>query len=131
MRTKKYFLLFMIQFLVSIVFSQNNIQRSVYDLNDPRNPDCPCHKLQKQADQEYARQNKPISEQQDQRVNERDLSVNLDISPVQWKNKAPKSVYRYKRKRKSDRFNDMRFRMTKRMQITRKSRPDFSVCYKW
>lgn len=33
-----------------------------YDLNDPRNPDCPCHAAQKQADEEYARlqqQNNP------------------------------------------------------------------------
>jgi len=29
---------------------------SKYDLNDPRNPDCPCHKYQKIADEEYARQ---------------------------------------------------------------------------
>jgi hypothetical protein len=26
-----------------------------YDLNDPRNPDCPCHQYQKQADEEYQR----------------------------------------------------------------------------
>src|SRR5438270_5343267 len=24
-----------------------------YDINDPRNPDCPCHKYQRQADEEY------------------------------------------------------------------------------
>lgn len=24
-----------------------------YDINDPRNPNCPCHKLQKQAEEEY------------------------------------------------------------------------------
>jgi hypothetical protein len=27
-------------------------------LDDPRNPDCPCHKLQKLADDEYARLNR-------------------------------------------------------------------------
>jgi hypothetical protein len=26
-----------------------------YDINDPRNPDCPCHKYQKLADEEYAK----------------------------------------------------------------------------
>ncbi|CAN5358335.1 hypothetical protein BH09BAC5_BH09BAC5_02200 [soil metagenome] len=26
-----------------------------YDLNDPRNPDCPCHAAQKLADEEYQR----------------------------------------------------------------------------
>lgn len=38
--------------LTNNVFSQN-IQNQQYDLNDPRNPDCPCHKLQKLADDEY------------------------------------------------------------------------------
>lgn len=28
-----------------------------YDINDPRNPDCPCHKYQKLAEEEYARKN--------------------------------------------------------------------------
>jgi hypothetical protein len=27
--------------------------KTKFDLNDPRNPDCPCHKYQKQADKEY------------------------------------------------------------------------------
>jgi hypothetical protein len=33
-----------------------------YELNDPRNPDCPCHAAQKKADEEYAKlqqQNNP------------------------------------------------------------------------
>jgi hypothetical protein len=37
--------------LSPIIFSQTNNQQ--YDLNDPRNPNCPCHKLQKQAEDEY------------------------------------------------------------------------------
>ncbi len=35
-----------------------------YDINDPRNPNCPCHKLQQQADEEYLammRNNKNVS----------------------------------------------------------------------
>ena len=27
--------------------------KTKFDLNDPRNPDCPCHAWQKQADKEY------------------------------------------------------------------------------
>lgn len=30
-------------------------QNSKYDINDPRNPNCPCHKYQKLADEEYAK----------------------------------------------------------------------------
>lgn len=44
-------LTFLLVLLSTIVFSQTNNQQ--YDLNDPRNVDCPCHKLQKQAEDEY------------------------------------------------------------------------------
>ena len=30
--------------------------KTKYDINDPRNPNCPCHKYQKIADEEYQRQ---------------------------------------------------------------------------
>ena len=48
--------------LLFILFSSTNTialaqtTNQQYNLNDPRNPDCPCHKLQKQADDEYQRQ---------------------------------------------------------------------------
>ncbi|MGZ4060488.1 MAG: hypothetical protein ACXVPU_15750, partial [Bacteroidia bacterium] len=45
-------LIILLMFLSTIVFSQEN-NNPKYDLNDPRNPDCPCHKLQKQAEDEY------------------------------------------------------------------------------
>ena len=31
--------------------TDNKVQK--YDINDPRNPDCPCHQHQKLADEEY------------------------------------------------------------------------------
>lgn len=34
-------------------------KQAVYDLNDPRNPNCPCHKYQKLADEEFLKQRKP------------------------------------------------------------------------
>jgi hypothetical protein len=34
------------------------VKKQKFDLNDPRNPDCPCHKYQKLADEEYARKSK-------------------------------------------------------------------------
>lgn len=45
-----------IPFLFVIFFSFYSYgQNSKYDINDPRNPNCPCHKYQKLADEEYAR----------------------------------------------------------------------------
>jgi patatin-like phospholipase/acyl hydrolase len=43
-------------FLFCILFTSFSAQDSLkknYDLNDPRNPQCPCHKYQKQADDEF------------------------------------------------------------------------------
>ena len=47
-------LITLLMFLSTIVLSQTN--NSSYDLNDPRNPDCPCHKLQKLAEDEFKQQ---------------------------------------------------------------------------
>jgi hypothetical protein len=34
-------------------FSPGDSLKNKYDINDPRNPDCPCHKYQQQANREY------------------------------------------------------------------------------
>lgn len=57
--------LFILFFLFSSnAFSQNNLGNQQYDLNDPRNPDCPCHKLQKLADDEYDKIQNIVNQQQ-------------------------------------------------------------------
>ena len=44
----------LILFLLVLFFSVSvKSQTSKYDINDPRNPHCPCHKYQKLADEEY------------------------------------------------------------------------------
>lgn len=44
----------LILFLLVLFFAFNlKSQTSKYDINDPRNPHCPCHKYQKLADEEY------------------------------------------------------------------------------
>lgn len=37
--------------------------KNKYELNDPRNPNCPCHKYQKLAEEEFAKLNKGVAEQ--------------------------------------------------------------------
>lgn len=37
------------------LLGQTGDPRKDYPLSDPRNPDCPCHELQKKADEEYER----------------------------------------------------------------------------
>jgi len=46
----KYLFLLVGLFQFNLYYSQN---QEKYDINDPRNPNCPCHKYQKIADEEY------------------------------------------------------------------------------
>lgn len=64
------FILFLL--ISSNSFSQNNVGNQQYDLNDPRNPDCPCHKLQKLADDEYKQMQNKDQQQQ--------FALNVNIS---------------------------------------------------
>lgn len=45
-------LLFFLLIKISLAQPVNTINQE-YDLNDPRNPNCPCHKYQKMADDEF------------------------------------------------------------------------------
>ena len=38
---------------ISLAGDGDKGKKGKFDLNDPRNPDCPCHKYQKIADEEY------------------------------------------------------------------------------
>lgn len=43
----------LILFLLVLFFSVRVNSQTTFDINDPRNPNCPCHKYQKLADEEY------------------------------------------------------------------------------
>ena len=45
--------LFLLSYKVGAITINKDSLKSKYDLNDPRNPNCPCHKHQKLADEEY------------------------------------------------------------------------------
>ncbi len=47
-----------------------------YDLNDPRNPDCPCHAAQKLADEEYKKSLEQHQENNPVDQNNNDLDKN-------------------------------------------------------
>mgnify|MGYP001572075539 CR=1 FL=1 len=42
--------------------------KTQYDINDPRNPNCPCHKQQQQADDEYEQMKQQQNPQQNPQV---------------------------------------------------------------
>lgn len=43
----------LILFLLVLFFRVNVKSQTTFDINDPRNPNCPCHKYQKIAEEEY------------------------------------------------------------------------------
>lgn len=81
-------------------------QEGKYDINDPRNPDCPCHKYQKIADREYenllAMNNKVSKNSGEQtRLPEQELkeTINKNLSGTEKETKK-KNIYFLKNKRK-------------------------------
>jgi len=75
---KKEFTLFLFLFVGSNYYSQNGEQ---FPINDPRNPNCPCHKLQKQAEDEY--KNLLANASKGNTGNNFMLQQNINRNPVQ------------------------------------------------
>jgi len=50
---RKFFSCFLIIASCLSLFTQAQMDGTQFPLNDPRNPNCPCHKQQQQADEEY------------------------------------------------------------------------------
>jgi len=48
-----FFILSCFQFSFANAIVKEDSLKSRFDINDPRNPNCPCHKYQKLADEEY------------------------------------------------------------------------------
>ena len=75
-----------------------------YDINDPRNPDCPCHKYQQQAEEEYARMNK------------------TEVNPAYTKSK---------RKHRQPLIADLNFRFYKTKKGIKKGKGSGIDCFYW
>lgn len=125
-------------------FSQKNIITQEYDINDPRNPNCPCHKYQQMADNEY---------EQSKRQQENQFVLNTDNLNPANNNSGNNSSSRSEKSFSSDRSEssggsssaNKRVKKKKsgiwiRKKINRsklkhskikKLKPDYSVCYKW
>lgn len=121
-----------------ISFSQSNNDKQVFDLNDPRNPDCPCHKYQKMADDEFEQLQKK------KKLNQSgDLAELGDNPSLNDKERQSKDVeigsnpfhsnYSKKKKRKT-----AKRRVHKHINLftlksfkAKRFKPSYSVCFKW
>lgn len=102
-------------------FAQPGNEKQVFDLNDPRNPDCPCHKYQKMADDEF--------EQLQKKNKLNQLEHTADFESYHSTSGYPK----YSKKHKT-----LKGRQQKHVNLfsvkspkTKRFKPCYSVCFKW
>jgi hypothetical protein len=121
-----------------ITFAQPGNDKQVFDLNDPRNPDCPCHKYQKMADEEFEQLNK--KKKLDQSGEVADVGDDQNLNPKQQQSKDPEIVsnpphsnYSKNKKRKK-----VKRRVHKHINLfslrsfkKKRFKPSYSVCFKW
>lgn len=111
-----------------------------YELNDPRNPDCPCHKYQKIAEEEYRKVHNIKNDQQfkstkaDTLHSARPYSVAL---PQRTSKKERSQMYFKKRGKKISTERKRIFRSLqnrkkiKKKKKIRKTHDVYAVCFKW
>lgn len=109
-----------------------------FPLNDPRNPNCPCHKLQKQAEDEFAQQNKTKDQfgniENYTNVNVKERNKLKSFSEIGEKGKRSISVLsitKYKHKKKVIWITKVRFKLSKKVHRIKKTLPDYEICFKW
>ena len=121
---------FLLSFLLVVFFIQATVinkdsLKSKYDINDPRNPNCQCHKYQKQAEEEYKAWLKKQAKEQGVSVSSLDKRDDKIV-----KHKSA-DLFRIKSGRKSkahSRFKKMfdlkRYKLWHRIHKT-------DACFKW
>lgn len=121
-----------------ITFAQPGNDKQVFDLNDPRNPDCPCHKYQKMADEEFEQLQKKNKLDQSNDLAELGDDQNLNLKQRQSKDSdilsdPPHSNYSKNKKRKK-----VKRRVHKHINLfslrsfkTKRFKSSYSVCFKW
>lgn len=121
-----------------ISFAQPGNDKQVFDLNDPRNPDCPCHKYQKMADDEFEQLKKKKKLNQSGDLAELGDDQNLNLKKSQSKDSEivsnpPHSNYSKKKKRKTVKRKGHKHinLFTLRSFKTKRFKPSYSVCFKW
>lgn len=114
---KQNFSLYFFAIFFCFLFFVKTIVAQEYELNDPRNPNCPCHHYQKMAEDEF--------QKKQQKQNNELLASNLSTE------KKQQSRTKTKRKKYFHCFykikNRLVFNRTKKIKIV----TNYSVCFKW
>jgi hypothetical protein len=126
--------------LILLFISSSAVFAQKYDINDPRNPDCPCHKMQQLAEKEFAMLNnqndgtqnvlnqivKNQEEGQLANENKNSLSNTLD------RNYPIKTSYsKVKRKSKNTWIKKTVFKFSNKYRFKKRKKVNVAICYKW
>jgi hypothetical protein len=131
--------------LLLLLGSRSSYSQNKYDLNDPRNPDCPCHQYQKMADEAYKQlQNGDQSKQFVQNAvqessnnnkgtsrNTQQLTIDNNSAPRKASTSSGSNGAKNKKKKPGTSIRKKINRSRLKYSRIKKQRPDYSVCYKW
>jgi hypothetical protein len=102
-----------------------------YALNDPRNPDCPCHKLQKQAEDEYKALQKKNTQQVTSPVNQAIVRQSEKKTAGTSETVASSSHHFEARHKFSNWLFRYRWKHEGRSKRWKLFHPDYSICVQW
>jgi len=130
--------------IIFLLFIANNIFAQEYDINDPRNPNCPCHKMQQQADEEFAQLNnvnknvlQHIIENNNSDDNKGDHFSSLDDNTFQVNNRRQEqsnnsmSYTSLSKKRKNVWIKKTVFRFSTKHRFKKRGKINVALCYNW
>lgn len=115
--------------LLLMIFFSSRTNAQQYDINDPRNPDCPCHKMQELADKEFALLN-GFNNLNDDNVggSKQDNQEKID----RLVDKKSTVVYNYTdRKRRPVWIKKTVFKISNKYRFKKKGKINVAICYKW
>jgi hypothetical protein len=118
----------LLAFLLCISFADasntgTDSTKQKYALNDPRNPDCPCHKYQQQAEKEY----------QEQLLRQHNYSTDpLEaLYDKGWQKGLSRKSQKTKTYGLSRWYSDYKLNRTSKRGKTKKGKPRYGVCFSW
>lgn len=111
-------------------------QAQEYDINDPRNPNCPCHKMQKLADDEFAQLNNQNNKVVDVNKLQNDWDENNFDDEVERKSIKHQELKTITysgnvRKRKNIWYKKTKFKFINKYKFKKRINRNVALCYKW
>lgn len=134
MKTKSIIIIFL--FIANSIFAQE------YDINDPRNPNCPCHKMQQQANEEFAQLNNGNKNVFQHSFENNNLDNNNESHVSSSNNTFFQSSRReqgdrsiaytsFRKKRKNVWIKKTIFKFSNKYRFKKRGKINVALCYNW